>query len=123
MFEQLEELIQLRQDHDSGAAVRGATFVGIIRGDGYIFPAAGRCDMSRIEAVFFLQDADDGSSTLRTEVPVILERAGVIIRFVVRMTFYHEFDIRLGFEDGGYLAQNSLGGRSYVPFPAIEQEF
>src|SRR5580658_1129386 len=122
MFEEFEELIELRQDHDAGAAVSGAAFVGIVARDGYVFTAAGCRYVGRIEAIFLLEDADDGSSTFRTEVPVILDGAGMVIGFVIRMTFDHEFDIGLSFQDGGDFTEHDLGGGRYVPFSAVEEQ-
>src|ERR1700678_1514954 len=116
MFEQLEELVQLRQDHYTSAAVGGAAFVGVIGSDGQIFTATGGRHVGRIETVLFLEDADDGGSAFSTEVPVVLDRAGMIIGFVIRMTFDHEFDIGLVFQDGGDLTENNLVPRCYVPF-------
>ena len=123
MFEQLEELIQLRQDNDTGAAICGAAFVRIVWSDGYIFTAAGCRHVGRVEAIFLLKDADDGGRTFGTQVPVILDRAGMVVGLIVRMAFDHEFDIGLSFQDGCDLTEDDFGGRCYVPLAAIEQEF
>src|SRR5580692_5988244 len=98
MFEQLKELIQLRQDNDPGAAVGGAAFIRIVGGYGYIFTATGCRHVGRVKAIFFLEDANDGGSAFGTQVPVILESTGMIIGLVVRMTFDHEFDVGLSFQ-------------------------
>lgn len=122
LFEELEELIQLRQDNDAGAAVSGAAFFGIIAGCGHIFATAGRGNMGGVEAILLLQDTDDGSCTLDAKIPVVLQDAGMVVRLVVCIAFHHKFDIGLRLQHGRYFAEYDFSGFRDIPFAAGEQQ-
>lgn len=71
MLEELEELIQLGQDYDPGAAVCCTTFFGIVWRNRNIFTATGCRNVRGIQSILALEDTDDGSCAFAAEIPVI----------------------------------------------------
>src|SRR5882757_2303603 len=84
-LKQFKELVESRQDHDTGAAVGSAAFFCIIRRNGNILATTGSSDMSRIQSILILQDLDNGSSAFYAEIPVILQLARSVVGFVIGM--------------------------------------
>ncbi len=122
LFQQLEELIQLRQDHDTGTAVGRAAFFGIIGRNGDVFGTTCGSDMCRIETVLFLQDPDHRCGTFNAEIPVVYQIRRTAIVLIIGMAFHHELDIRLGLQYGGHFAQNSFSRLRYIIASALEKE-
>src|ERR1700761_1260297 len=117
----MEELIKLRQDHDTGAAVSSTSFFGIIARNRLIFATASGSDMRRIETILFLQDTDNGSSALNAKIPVVFEvRTNEFL--VVGVTFNLELDVGLCFQHSCNLAQNRLGRLGDRPATALEEQ-
>ena len=54
-FQQLEELIQLRKNHDTRSAVRSFSFFCIVSGNWFVFATACSCNFSWVETIIFLQ--------------------------------------------------------------------
>src|SRR5579872_3058748 len=94
MLEQLEELIQLRQNHDPGPAVELPAVCRAVVRYRHIL-AATRCrHMRGLEPILLLKDMHHGGRALDAEVPVV-EEIPMTIGNVVRMTFDHKLDVRL----------------------------
>lgn len=87
-------MVQLGQDHDTGATVEGAAIGGIILSDGQVFAATSGGNMGGLEAIFVLEDTDNGSSALYAKVPVVQQVAPAKV-YVVGVALDHEFDIGL----------------------------
>jgi len=122
VFEQFKELIQLGKNNDTGTAVLGAAVRRVVARNRQVFAPSSGGDMGRLEAIFVLEDANDGGGAFYAEIPIIQEIAPAKGN-VVCVAFNHEFDIRLGFEDLGDFAEDFLGADGNIVFATGKKKF
>src|SRR6478672_3696118 len=120
-FQQFKELIQLRQDHDAGAAVGSFTLHAVVTGYRQVLAAATGGHALGINMKLVLQDAHNRSSALGAQVPVVLD-AGIFNWHIIGVAFYQELDLGFAVQHLRYFTQHFISAVAYIIRAALEQQ-